>query len=141
MARIRSSAGIGADGLAKLNRDLKAVGKDAQQELKKANIDVAKKVGDHARSAAMGLGSTAAHVAPSITGGGGTTWAGVKFGSGQPAAMGAEFGGQGRPTTMQFRPHLGNTGYFIYPTIRRDNEFITETWTDAITDLMRKHGL
>lgn len=135
------SDGIGYDGLNKLNRDLKAISKEAQGQLRKANVDVAEQEGHRAAAAARSLGGVAAHVAPSVKGGGSTTWAGIKFGSGQPAAMGAEFGGQGRSTTQQFKPWLGHTGYFVYPTIRRDNAEITEAWTDAIDKLMKEHGL
>lgn len=142
MPRIKAgSSGVGVAGINALNRDLKAISKDAQSELKKANVDLAKKEADRAKSAALSLGGVAAHVAPSINGGGGNAWAGIKFGSGQPAAMGAEFGGRGRPTTQQFQPWRGQEGYFIFPTIRRDSEAITRDWTEAITDLMRRHGL
>lgn len=141
MARISSSAGVSVESLNRLNRDLKAISKDAQNELKKANVKVAEREGQRAASAAHSLGGVAAHVAPSIKGGGGNAWAGIKFGGGYPMAMGAEFGGGRRPTTHQFKPWLGHTGYFIYPTIRRDNEEITSTWSEAIEELMRKHGL
>lgn len=142
MARISAGGdGIRIHGLAELNRDLKAVGKDAQSELKKANVDVAEREGKRAQAAAYSLGGVAAHVAGSIKGGGGNAWAGIKFGSGQPAAMGAEFGGRGRPTTQQFQPWRGHEGYAIFPTIRRDSEDITRQWTDSIEDLMRRHGL
>lgn len=140
MARIRGG-GVGVEGLNALNRDLKAISRDAQAELKKANVDIAEKEGKRAQAAAYSLGGVAAHVAPSIKGGGGNAWAGIKFGSGQPAAMGAEFGGRGRPTTQQFQPWRGQEGYFVFPTIRRDSDQITEDWTDAIADLMRRHGL
>ncbi len=140
MARIRGD-GVGVEGLNQLNRDLRAISKEAQGELRKANVDVAEMEGQRAAAAARALGSTIAHVAPSIKGGGSTTWAGIKFGSGYPEAMGAEFGGQRRPTTQQFRPWLGQTGYAIYPTIRRDNELITETWTAAVDKLLKEHDL
>lgn len=141
MARIRAGAdGIGYEGLNALNRDLKAIGKDAQAELKKANVAVAKREGDRAQAAARSLGGVSAHVAPGIRGGGGNAWAGIRLGT-DPAAAGAEFGGQGRPTTQQFRPHLGRTGYAVYPTIRKDNAEITEQWFTAIDDLMKRHGL
>lgn len=142
MARIKAGAsGVGAEGLNKLNRDLKAISKEAQGDLKKANVNVAEREGKRAQAAAYSLGGVAAHVAPSISGGGGNAWAGIKGGSGQPAFMGAEFGGQGRPTTQQFKPWRGTTGFFVYPTIRRDNEDITRTWAEAIEGLMKKHGL
>ena len=139
--RIGRGSGVGAEGLNRLNRDLRAISSEAQGELKKANIDVAEMEGKRAQAEAYSQGSTIAHVAPSIKGGGSTTWAGIKFGSGYPEAMGAEFGGRGRPTTQQFLPWRGQEGYAIYPTIRRDDELITETWADAIDDLMKRHGL
>lgn len=141
MPRTRAGAdGIGYEGLNQLNRDLKAISKDAQSELKKANIEVATKEGHRAQAAAFALGGVSAHVAPSIKGGGGNAWAGIRLGA-DPAAAGAEFGGQRRPTTQQFRPWLGHTGYAVYPTIRRDNEEITSTWFEAIENLMKEHGL
>jgi len=33
--------------------------------------------------------------------------------------FGAEFGGRGRPRTMQFPPYTGHRGYWFWPTIRR----------------------
>lgn len=140
MPRIRGG-GVGVEGLNQLNRDLKAISKEAQGQLRKANVDVAEMEGQRAQAAARAQGSTLGHVAPSIKGGGSTTWAGIKFGSGYPMAMGAEFGGRGRPTTQQFKPWLGQTGYAIYPTIRRDDELITETWSEAVDKLMKEHGL
>jgi hypothetical protein len=136
------SQGVSIQGLSELNRDLRNLSKEAQGELKQANVRASKVVAEDASSAARALGGVAAHVAPSVIGGGGTTWAGVKIGgSAYPMALGAEFGGQGRPTTQQFKPHLGRTGYFVYPTIRRDNDKITETYVDAIDHLLTKYDL
>ena len=142
MARINvsGSGGVSAEGLNKLNRDLKAVGREAQRELNEANVRIAKKEGQRAQAAAYSLGGVSAHVAPGIVGSGGNAWAGIRLGT-DPAAMGAEFGGQGRPTTQQFRPFRGQEGYAVYPTIRRDSEDIEREWTDSIEDLMRKHDL
>lgn len=142
MSRINVSAdfGVSSQGLNKLNRDLKAISKDAQRELNEANVRIAKKEGSRAQAAAFALGGVSALVAPGIVGSGGNAWAGIRLGS-HPAALGAEFGGQGRPTTMQFRPHRGTEGYAVYPTIRRDSEDIEREWTESITDLMDRHGL
>lgn len=144
MPRINASGqGVLADGLNKLNRDLRAISKEAQGELKKANVDVAKQEASRAQGAAYSLGGVAAHVAGGISGGGGNAWAGIRLGT-DPAAPGAEFGGQHRPTTMQFKPWRGSgagAGYFLFPTIRRDNEEITRTWAQSIEDLMKRHGL
>jgi hypothetical protein len=146
MGRINAvSSGVGFEGLSQLNRDLRAIGPEAQKELKETNIAVAKTEGGRAQSAALSVGGVAAHVAPSVKGGGSTTWAGVKFGgAAYPMAMGAEFGGQGRPTTQQFQPWRGSggdAGYFVYPTIRRDADQIREGYASSVDKIMERHNL
>ena len=56
-------------------------------------------------------------------------------------AAGAEFGGQGRPTTQQFRPHLGRQGYFLYPTIRDNQDRIEDEYLSKVDDLIKRAGL
>lgn len=135
-------AGIRAEGLAELNRALKAIGKEAQGELKQANVEVAKYVGGKAQARAASQGGVAAKVAPSIDGGGGVAWAGVRFGgSAYPMAGGAEFGSI---KYAQFKPWRGSgsgAGYFVYPTIRDEGAEIEQRYTESIDDLIRKHGL
>lgn len=50
--------------------------------------------------------------------------------------FGAEFGGRRRPTTQQFLPHRGRTGYFLYPTARANSRNYMERWGKAIEDAM-----
>lgn len=52
--------------------------------------------------------------------------------------FGAEFGGRKRPTTQQFRPHKGKTGYWFWPTIRRDSDQIGSRWLEAIEAVERE---
>jgi hypothetical protein len=47
---------------------------------------------------------------------------------------GAEFGGRGRPTTQQFLPHLGQTGYALWPVIRQELPSIMDRYADALYD-------
>ncbi|NUO35887.1 MAG: hypothetical protein HOQ45_02405 [Nocardioidaceae bacterium] len=140
MARIRSSdQGVRVQGLAELNRALRGLGKEHQRELKETNVKVSQAVAQHAQQRAYSLGGVAAHVAPTIKGGGGTTWAGIKFGSGHPEAAGAEFGAY---RFKQFKPWRGNgsdAGYFVYPMIRADADDITERYEAALDDLLRKY--
>lgn len=49
---------------------------------------------------------------------------------------GAEFGGQGRPSTMQFPPHRGKRGYFLYPWMRQNAERLNDRWDKAVNDAM-----
>lgn len=143
MPKIQSGAGVRVEGLAEVNRALRALGgREFQAELREAGREVATEVASDARGRASSLGGVAAHVAPSIAASAGFTSAGVSFGgAAHPAAMGAEFGGQGRPTTMQFQPHRGHEGYFIYPSIRDNGEFIERTYLDAVDTILRRHGL
>lgn len=143
MARFNATGqGVKVEGLAELRKALKAVDAAAPKELAAAGKEVASFVAEDARGKAGGLGGVAGHVAPSIAPGGSARGGSVNFGgAAYPMAMGAEFGGQGRPTTQQFRPHLGRTGYFVYPSIRDNGERIESEYGNAIDDLMRKYDL
>jgi len=141
-----SSEGLRVNGLNELNRALKAIGgRELQGELKKAGLTVANVVADDAVSNAYSLGGVAAHVAPSIKAAARFTGAGVSLGgSSHPAAAGAEFGGQGRPTTQQFAPWRGSgssAGYFVYPAIRSNSDRIADEYLEAVVDLARKYDL
>lgn len=140
MTRIRTGT-VNVDGLAELSRALKNLEdpKTLQRELRAANKEAADYVTDKSRSRGQSQGSTAAMIAAQIRASAGAQSAGVSLGR-HPAAAGAEFGGQKRPTTQQFRPHLGRTGYFVYPTIRDSAEEIVEPYEEAIDRLIRKAG-
>jgi hypothetical protein len=134
--------GVRVEGLDELRRALKSISASAPKELNAASKEVAGFVADDARSTAAGLGGVAAKVAPSIRGSGTARGGAIALGgSSYPMALGAEFGGQGRPTTQQFKPHKGRTGYFVYPAIRSNSERIEERYTDLLDDLMRKYDL
>ncbi len=143
MPRVKSSAGVRVEGLDEMNWALRALGgREFLAELRDAGKEVATEVAGDARSKALSLGGVAAHVAPSISASAGFTSAGVSFGgAAHPAAMGAEFGGQGRPTTQQFKPHRGTQGYFVYPSIRDNGEYIERTYLDAVDTILRRHDL
>lgn len=136
------SEGVKVEGLAELRKALKAVSADAPKELTAASKEVATFVAADARGLAQGLGGVAARVAPTVKGSGTTTGGAITLnGDAHPEALGAEFGGQGRPTTQQFRPHLGRTGYFVYPAIRQDADRIESTYVDLLDHLLRKYDL
>lgn len=50
---------------------------------------------------------------------------------------GAEFGGGRRPTTRQFLPHKGQTGYFLYPYARAHGDDFADRWADAVDKAFR----
>lgn len=136
------SGEVRVEGLTELQRALKEIGPEAAKESRKVSRKVAGFVADDAKSAAYSLGGVAAHVAPSIKPSAGAVSAGVALGgAAYPMALGAEFGGRGRPTTMQFQPHLGRTGYFVYPTIRRDGDRIESEYREGIDHVLKRVGL
>ena len=143
MPKVKSGAGVRVEGLDELNRTLRALGgREFQAELRAAGKEIATEVASDATGKAYSLGGVAAHVAPSISASAGFTSAGVSFGgAAHPAAMGAEFGGQGRPTTQQFKPFRGHEGYFVYPAIRDNSEEIERTYLAAVDNILKRHGL
>jgi hypothetical protein len=139
MPRYRTGE-IEVHGLKELAQALKELGGDLPRELRETNKAVAAKVADSARGRAHALGSTAAHVAPTIKASAGAQSAAASFG-GVPEAAGAEFGGRGRPTTQQFLPHRGTEGYFVFPAIRDEAPHIEDEYRESLDKLIRKAGL
>lgn len=136
--KIRSGT-VKVAGLPELSRALKAIGPEAQKELKEASRRVATFVANDARSAAHSLGGVAAHVAPSIKPVGGVSGAGVAGGgAAYPMFGGAEFGSM---RFKQFQPWRGNSsdaGYFMYPAIRQDADRIETEFTAAVDDIIKR---
>jgi hypothetical protein len=137
-SKIRSGT-VKVDGLRELNRALKAIGPEAQKELKEASKTVATFVAADARSSAFSQGGVLGHIAPSIKPVGGVSGAGVAFGgAAYPMAGGAEFGSI---RYKQFKPWRGNNsdaGYAIYPAIRQDADRIVTEFTDAVDRIIKK---
>ena len=46
--------------------------------------------------------------------------------------FGAEFGGGATPRTKQFLRHRGRSGYFFWPTVRKEKENIAKEYLEAI---------
>lgn len=131
------SVAVEVRGLADFQRELKRI--DLASDLKDANKDAAELVATAARARAQGLGGVAAKTAPSVKAAAEQRRAKINLGGArEPWALGAEFGGRGRPTTQQFQPHLGRTGYFLYPAIRATREEFLDAYAKAIEQLMRR---
>lgn len=127
------------EGLPELDRALDRLRHDAPDELREADEEVAGEIADQAQAAGFALGGVAAKAAPTVSASGGN----VGFG-GVEYAAGAEFGGRGRPTTQQFKPWRGSgegAGYFLYPTIRRNDDRIADMYVDKINRLIERVGL
>lgn len=132
--------GVRVEGLNELILRLKALENGSEVGVRLANKAAASLVASGAASAASSLGGVAGHVAPGIKASAGLKSGSVSLGT-DPAAAGAEFGGQARPTTQQFSPWTGHTGRFLFPTIRRDREEIDSTYRAALDMIIREAGL
>lgn len=139
--------------VAGLNRTLRGLPKSASVNLRDASQAIAEKVASDAAGAARAQGGVAALVAPTIRSGRDRVPV-VKMGSSArlpsdsrsrsgsrqtvgDVIWGAEFGGGARLTTRQFKPWRGNgdgAGYFLWPTVRGDREFIETAYGDAILE-------
>lgn len=132
------SQAVRVEGLADFQRELRAVDTKLPRQLSQANKAAAEMVAGRARSRAQSLGSVAAKSAPSIKAAAEQRRSKITLGGPrEPWALGAEFGGQGRPTTQQFDPHRGRQGYFLYPTIRDTREEFIDVYARAIDQVMR----
>jgi hypothetical protein len=52
--------------------------------------------------------------------------------------FGAEFGGGARKATSQFLRHRGRSGYFFWPTVRKEKNNIARTYLQAMNDVMKR---
>jgi hypothetical protein len=52
--------------------------------------------------------------------------------------FGAEFGGGATPRTKQFLRHRGRSGYFFWPTVRKEKENIAKEYLAAIDRVLAK---
>lgn len=138
---------LAVEGARPLLSALNKMPKALQMNLRVASQAIADEEADAIQAAAKTSDSMSALVAPTvrsrkdrvpmIIGGGARKLTQAR---GKPRAydlfFGAEFGGQQRPTTQQFRPHKGKLGYWFWPTIRRDEPQIVGHWMDAIDDVV-----
>lgn len=132
----------GVTGLDELIAALKTVDPELVKEIKKANREAAKTLKTRAERRGRSLGSVAAKAAPQLGLSAGQASAGVKLdGDAVPYILGAEFGGRGRRTTMQFKPHRGQAGYFVFPTLREEFDQIVEPYQKAVDDVLKRAGL
>lgn len=148
MTRKRGAAvDIRSEDLKRLRRDLKQLPDEAKDELNSEIHSLADDIAGEARSNALGLGGVAAKSAPSVKATSArrsALTAGIGLGGNSaPWAGGAEFGGQRRPTTQQFKPWRGSgetTGYFLYPAIRANSDDIESRLIGALEDAFRKEN-
>ena len=55
--------------------------------------------------------------------------------------FGAEFGGGVRRTTLQFLRHRGQSGYFFWPTVRKQKNEIAREYLEGIDRVVKELGI
>lgn len=145
------TVGIEVEGLRELQARVRRLPKVAQAELREASQAIADMEAPRLRGAASASSRQAGAIASSIrvrrdrfpaiaAGGRGRTGVSGGATAGQ-LFYGAEFGGRSSRTTMQFRPHLGQRGYFFFPTLRADQPKQRDLWEAALRNLEREWGV
>jgi hypothetical protein len=135
---------IDVEGLAPLLRAFNTYGSEANAELRTASRAVAQRAVDGAQQLGASVGRQAALAAtslrttsdrvPSLLYGGAKRVGKRKTPVGV-LIFGAEFGGRGSPKTMQFLPHRGRDGYFLFPTLRAQGPAATLEYLHALDAL------
>jgi hypothetical protein len=161
---MKSSATVAVKGLAELRRELRRLdteaGPDGSALLKEANWQVARFVTERAQARAGTVGRQQARAAESLRASKTVNRAQVSGGSAKmPFFFGAEFGakqnilrserraagwaGPGRYLGFrQFKqwrkPGGGNTGYFLFPTLRAETQNIIDFYADELDKVAAK---
>ena len=152
MAVQRVTMGVQVDGLNQTLKAFSRYGKEANKELRDAAQSEVQKIAPAIVAAGRHDGAQSALVAatvkaprdrvPVIAAGGGKKVAPSTKRRRKPAAgdifFGAEFGGRGRPTTQQFRPHTGIRGNWFYPTLRRKIPGLLDAYQAQLDRLCEK---
>ena len=137
--RVKSSVYV--EGLKPVLKQLTALGKDLNAEVRTSAKQIAEEETAAIKTAAGGDKLSAAVATtirarsdrlPAIVGGGARKLPISGRPPGGAVFFGAEFGGQKRPTTMQFRPHRGRQGYWLWPTLEKDREQMMLRWSEAV---------
>lgn len=138
-----TGARITVDGYKECIKAFRGIPKDASAAIRTASGQIADREVAAARSAAGGNAQARAAASslrakrdrfPAMVMGGAkrVTSRGGRAGD---LIFGAEFGA-GPMTPGGFRPHRGHTGYFLWPTLRRDSTRMYADWLDAAADII-----
>ena len=117
-------------GLVEFLRCLNSIEKELPKQLADASQQVARDWVAAAKGKANRPGANKA--AQSLIVGGGAD--GAIITNDNPLFYGEEFGGQARPSTMQFPPHQGQRGYWFFPAARENADKFQKVWEAAIDE-------
>jgi hypothetical protein len=132
------------NNIAGLRAALRKLPKETKAQLGQASKAIAQEVAEDARGRASAVGRSYTLLGPTIRAGG-SSIPEVKIGgtrrlpgrTGQRQTVGdllwgTEFGGGARPRTQQFLPHLGTTGYALWPAVRDHSERTGQQYSEAL---------
>jgi hypothetical protein len=122
------------EGYAEFQRDTNRIEKDFPEAMRDASFEVANTWIQLAQAMANTDYAHEAAQAFNV----GFDGEGAEITNSSPVFFGSEFGGQGRPETMQFPPHNGQTGYWFYPARRANEDQIMAIWDKGVEVAMRE---
>jgi hypothetical protein len=140
-------------GLREFQADLRALDKTLPREIRVVNLSVAKMVRDKAVSKGVSQGGLAAKAAPTLKALAQQRSASIKLTAtaAVPFALGAEFGAghnierQRKTGTYlgynQFKEWRGagaGSGYFLWPTVREQEDAIAQSYLTRLTELTNR---
>lgn len=146
MARDQTAAlvvRIQIPGIYETLRKFQALPKDAERELRKASLEVAKVLAAAAKAAAEGDSGQSALIAPTVRAlfdrvpavqAGGSKLVGSNNVPAYKVLFGSEFGAV---TLPQYRPFYGK-GYWFFRTVRENQDEIAEKWDGVANEIIRK---
>lgn len=150
-ARQTFTVRLDLDGVPETLRALRRLGPDASDALRAASLTLSEDLAAKIRAAGQAEGRQAALLVgtvkarrdrlPSVTIGGsspavGRRWPGRGRAKPYELLFGSEFGGHGHG----FKPHRGRQGYWINPTVERENPAINRAWNGAADRVVRTFG-
>lgn len=146
MAKSELTIKVHIDGIRETLAALSKLGKDANNELRAAALDLSKELANAVKASGAREGSQAALVAktvkarrdrvPVVVAGGNR-----KLGSNKAPAYKLLFGSEfGADRYEQFRPHLGRGSYWFFRTVEDEQVEIAARWMQAADEITAKFG-
>jgi len=134
------------DGLNSTLRALSKLPKDANDEIRKASLELSKQLASKAKISGLREGRQAALVASTVKArrdrvpviaAGGMKRLGRNRAPAYKLLFGSEFGAN---TLKQYKPHIGRGSYWFFKTVEDNQKEIADAWNDAADRVIREFG-
>jgi len=134
------------DGLNSTLRALSKLPKDANDEIRKASLELSKDLANKAKVSGVREGRQAALVASTVKArrdrvpviaAGGMKRLGRNRAPAYKLLFGSEFGAT---RLKQYKPHLGKGSYWFFKTVEDNQREIADAWNDAADRIIREFG-